>query len=120
MHTPSRDRWLWEAHPWVVILPPPPPTTTTTTPHPPPNCSLPPSRAEVEEMVCGSVTVDVEMLRRTALYEGCSSSDRHVGYVLLPVLRCPTFVPESGIDHGMMLTAPIPHHQVPRPAPLPK
>lgn len=36
--------------------------------------------AEVEEMVCGSVTVDVEMLRRTALYEGCSSSDRHVGF----------------------------------------
>ena len=36
-------------------------------------------RTELEEMVCGMVTIDVEMLRTSAIYEGCTATDRHVG-----------------------------------------
>ena len=36
-------------------------------------------RTELEEMVCGMVTIDVEMLRTSAVYEGCAATDRHVG-----------------------------------------
>jgi hypothetical protein len=36
-------------------------------------------RTELEEMVCGMVTIDVEMLRSSAIYEGCTATDRHVG-----------------------------------------
>ena len=38
------------------------------------------SWSELEEMVCGMVTIDVEMLRTSAIYEGCQPTDAHVRY----------------------------------------
>jgi hypothetical protein len=41
---------------------------------------------ELEERVCGRPTLDVELLRRTATYEGCSAQDQHIK-ARLPLLR---------------------------------
>jgi hypothetical protein len=38
-------------------------------------------------MVCGMCTIDVEMLRASANYDGCSPRDRHVGYVRANLFR---------------------------------
>jgi hypothetical protein len=47
------------------------------------------SWSELEEMVCGMVTIDVDMLRTSAIYEGCSPNDQHVrSGVLTLTLSC--------------------------------
>lgn len=42
--------------------------------------------SEFEEMVCGAALIDVDYLRRTARYDGCSATDNHVRYALLVCL----------------------------------
>ena len=38
------------------------------------------SADELERLVCGEPTIDVELLRRHTVYAGCSESDEHIGW----------------------------------------
>jgi hypothetical protein len=67
-------------------------------------------------MVCGMVTIDVEMLRTSAIYEGCSATDRHVGCVVVTFTgaQCPATQPfaffrcasmgERGLEFAIVVT----------------
>ncbi len=56
--------------------------------------------------MCGMVTIDVEMLRTSAIYEGCSATDAHVGCVPLHAHCCRL---GAACVEGAALPFPIPN-----------